>query len=172
VPPKAVRSPSEHVVWVAEPGDAPAVSDLLVEFRDWAGSNWPSDDMFRRSVETLLQDSRTAFLLGSSAHRAPPEGVCQLRFRLSVWTASEDCWIEDMYVREGARGTGLGRALLQAACEHARRRGCRRIELDVNEDNTPAIGLYQSVGFSPHSKGMSRTGRDVLMGIRLVDSPP
>ncbi len=95
--------------------------------------------------------------------------MCQLRFRLSVWTEAEDCWLEDIYVRERTRGTGLGRALLGAACEHARNRGCRRVELDVNEDNDRATGLYRSVGLSAHSKGMSSTGRDVLMGMRLKD---
>jgi predicted GNAT family N-acyltransferase len=157
------------VVWQAGPVEAELVSGLLVDFRDWAGSGCPSADMFLRSVETLMQDSYTTFLLGASEDHRPPEGVCQLRFRLSVWTASEDCWLEDIFVRERARGTGLGRALLDAACAHARARGCRRIELDVNEDNDRAAALYRAVGFSPHSKGMSSTGRDVLMGMRLRD---
>lgn len=156
-----------HVVWQAGTAEATAVSGLLVEFRDWAGSSWPSADMFQASVQTLIQDPNTAFLLGSPDRDTPPAGVCQLRFRLSVWTASEDCWIEDVYVREHARGTGLGRALVDAACAHARRRGCGRIELDVNEDNAPAMRLYRSIGFSPHSKGMSETARDVLMGMKL-----
>ncbi len=113
----------------------------------------------------------TVFLLGSRSRDARPEGVCQLRFRLSVWTAADDCWLEDLYVRELRRGTGLGRVLLTAACEHARRRGCRRIELDVSEDNHPASRLYRAAGFSPHSKGMSTTGRDVLMGLTLATGP-
>ncbi len=157
------------VVWQAGPGEAELVCGLLVEFRDWAGSSWPPADMFLGSVETLIQDPQTIFLLVSAAQDAPPVGVCQLRFRLSAWTAVEDCWLEDIYVRKHERGSGLGRALLDAACEHARHRGCGRIELDVNEDNDRAMGLYCSIGFSPHSKGMSATGRDVLMGMKLSD---
>jgi ribosomal protein S18 acetylase RimI-like enzyme len=157
------------VVWQAGPREAKLVSGLLVEFRDWAGSSWPSADAFLGSVETLLRDRHTAFLLAASGDHGPPDGVCQLRFRFSVWTALEDCWLEDIYVRERARGTGMGRALLGAACEHARERGCGRIELDVNEDNDRAMGLYRTLGFSPHSKGMSSHGRDVLMGMKLSD---
>jgi len=155
-------------VWEAGPHEAGVVVGLLVEFRDWFGTSWPPADVLLRSVETLLQQSDTVFLLGSPSRHARPEGVCQLRFRLSVWTAAEDCWLEDFYVREPLRGTGLGRALLDAACGHARERGCRRIELDVNEANARAIRLYQAFGFSPHSKGTSTTGRDILMGMKLA----
>lgn len=156
------------VVWEAGRDEAHLVAGLLVKFRDWAASSWPSEEMFVTSVETLLQDPDTVFLLGASVGGAPPEGVCQLRFRLSVWTASEDCWLEDLYVSELTRGGGLGHALLETACDHARGRGCRRIELDVNEDNERALGLYRAMGFSAHSKGMSRTGRDILMGMKLA----
>ena len=158
---------TEHVIWEAGSREADAVAELLVEFRDWAGSSWPSDDVLARSVESLMADPNTVFLLGSSDRRSPPAGVCQLRFRFSVWTAVEDCWLEDLYVREPARRTGVGRSLLEAACEHARHRGCRRIELDVNQENDRATLLYRSMGFSPHSKGMSATGQDILMGMRL-----
>ena len=61
--------------------------------------------------------------------------MCQIRFRWSVWKTAEDCWLEDLYVREAARRGGLGRALVEAAVARAQARGCRRIELDVNEDN-------------------------------------
>jgi GNAT superfamily N-acetyltransferase len=72
-----------------------------------------------------------------------------MRFRHSVWTGSDDAWLEDVYVADAARGTGLGRALVEYAMERARERGCGRIQLDVNEANEPAKTLYESLGFSP-----------------------
>jgi ribosomal protein S18 acetylase RimI-like enzyme len=60
-------------------------------------------------------------------------------------------------VREGARRAGLGRALVQAAVDRARDRGCRRIELDVNEDNAAALALYQSCGVTLEPKPPGRT---------------
>ena len=39
------------------------------------------------------------------------------------------------------------RALLELAVERARERGCRRIELDVNDNNDAALALYRSIGF-------------------------
>jgi ribosomal protein S18 acetylase RimI-like enzyme len=74
--------------------------------------------------------------------------VTQLRFRWSVWRASEDCLLEDLYVSPAARGSGLGRALVAATIERARARGARRIELDTAERNEAAVKLYTSFGFS------------------------
>ena len=73
----------------------------------------------------------------------------QTRFRLSVWTGAEDAWLEDLFVEESARGKGYGRALVEAAVERARSRGCDRIQLDVNQANVNALKLYESCGFKP-----------------------
>lgn len=53
-----------------------------------------------------------------------------------------------MYVSPEARGSGAGRALLDAALEHARQReGLLQLTLTVTEGNTPATRLYISAGF-------------------------
>jgi ribosomal protein S18 acetylase RimI-like enzyme len=87
-----------------------------------------------------------ARLLGAPGD-GPPAGVVGLRFRHTVWTDAEDCWIEDVFVEESARGGGLGRALVEAALARARERGCVRVDLDTQADNTRAIRLYESLGF-------------------------
>ncbi len=53
-----------------------------------------------------------------------------------------------MWVDPSARGTGLGRWLLEAACGWLVRRGATRLRLWVTDGNTPAIQLYESEGFS------------------------
>lgn len=144
------------------------MATLLIEFRDWAGSKSPCDASFRGSVARLLQDPSTVFLLAARGAGSPAAGVCQLRYRHSVWTGVEDCWLEDLYVRSDLRCAGLARELVGAACEHARARGCARIELDVNDENRAAVSLYESLGFSAHSKRMgSDASRDLFMGLRL-----
>jgi GNAT superfamily N-acetyltransferase len=130
------------VIRRAEPSDLDTVTALLCAFRDWWGSTTPSDETFRSAAERLLVDPNTEFLLAGES------GFAQLRFRLSAWTGAEDCWLEDLYVRDDARGKGVGRGLVQGVIDLAAERGCRRVELDVNEANETAQRLYGSFGFS------------------------
>ena len=57
------------------------------------------------------------------------------------------------------RGAGLGRALMEAAIDWARRAGMARLSLGVFPSNEAAIGLYRSLGFV--EEGVAR--REVRM---------
>ena len=149
------------VVWRAEPREAGAVSGLLVEFRNWLGRSLPTDESFAASVERLLADPDTEYLLGAAGPGEQPSAVCQLRFRFCVWHSSGDCWLEDLYVRESERRSGLGAALVESALSRARARECGRVELDVNEANTAALALYERFGFDVLSERFG--ARDLLM---------
>jgi ribosomal protein S18 acetylase RimI-like enzyme len=149
--------------WVATPDEAEAVAGLMVEFRDHLGSSEPSEASALSSVQRLLDDRSTEFLLAAQ-HDGTAAAVLQLRFRWSVWKGAPDAWLEDLYVRAGARRAGLGDALVRLAFDRAREHGARRIELDCFEDNAPALALYERNGFSVHSKGASRS---LLLGRRL-----
>lgn len=152
--------------WVAQSDEAEAIAGLLVAFRDHNGSDWPSDNAFLASVERLLEDRDTEFLLGSRDDDSPPAGVLQLRFRFSVWRAAPDAWLEDLFVRADARRAGVGDALIDLAVERAAQRGAKRIELDTGEHNAAALALYERHGFSNHSKGAG--GRGLFLG-RPID---
>ena len=55
--------------------------------------------------------------------------------------------VAKMAVAPEAQGAGIGRALLTAAIELARSLGTRRLFLETNRVLTPAIHLYESLGF-------------------------
>jgi ribosomal protein S18 acetylase RimI-like enzyme len=153
-------------VRLAGPADAPVVARLLTEFRDHVGRDWPPEESIRAGVERLIVRDDTEYLLGGD----PPEGIVQLRYRYGVWWDADDCHVEDVFVRGEARGRGLGRALVTAAIERARERGCRRMELDTAEENAPALALYRSLGFF---SGGDEPGRlAVFMRRRIPENLP
>ena len=70
----------------------------------------------------------------------------------STWTGRPGLWLEDLFVRPAARGTGLGRALLQALAQECVERGWSRFEWWVLDWNEPAIGFYRSLGAVPQDE--------------------
>jgi GNAT superfamily N-acetyltransferase len=140
--------------WIADPAEAPDVARLLAAFRSWYGVEEPDDASFLAGVRRLIGTEGAEYVLGAADDPgAAPTAVAQLRFRHSVWSAADDCWLEDLYVEDAARGTGLGRAMLEAVIARARERGCVRVELDVDDDNAPARALYASAGFAEKHGG-------------------
>jgi GNAT superfamily N-acetyltransferase len=149
-------------VWLARPDEADDVARLLIGFRDWYGRDDPPDETFHEGARRLIAREDTEYLLARADGGAEAGGVCQLRYRYGVWMAAEDCWLEDLYVRDSDRRKGLGEALVGKAIERARERGCGRIELDVSESNRGAWALYERMGFSP---GYKPPAPNVLLGL-------
>ena len=60
----------------------------------------------------------------------------------STWVATEDAYLEDLFVADAARGQGLGRALIDDLITLARAKGWARLYWHTNEGNTRARALY------------------------------
>ena len=59
--------------------------------------------------------------------------------------------VKSMRAAPAARGTGVGRALLQHVIAQGRRRGLARLYLETGtgQHHVPAVALYRSAGFLP-----------------------
>lgn len=58
-----------------------------------------------------------------------------------------DSDIQTIAVSPGFQQQGLGRRLMEHAFAAARQRGCTQMFLEVREDNTPALAMYEHFGF-------------------------
>ena len=67
----------------------------------------------------------------------------------STWEGVHGIYLEDLYVRPGHRGTGLGKALLTSLAAIAVARGYARVEWWVLNWNTPSIDFYRRLGAVP-----------------------
>ena len=63
----------------------------------------------------------------------------------STWVPGEDCYLEDLFVDDEARGMGIGRALIEDLQTLARSRGWHRLYWHTGRDNARARALYDSI---------------------------
>ena len=87
-------------------------------------------------------DSDSARVLVAIAERELV-GAAVLFFRVRSPVAR----LYSLAIGRRARGRGIGSALLEAAEQHARRKGCTRLRLEVRRDNKTARRLYERRGY-------------------------
>ena len=96
---------------------------------------------FRR----FLAPSDDGLLLG--AHEdGNLTGYACLYWHFSSLKARESVLMNDLFVVEGGRGRGVGRALIEASAAVARERGAAHLEWATAPDNATAQRLYDSTG--------------------------
>ncbi|WP_328420006.1 GNAT family N-acetyltransferase [Micromonospora sp. NBC_00389] len=129
----------------ARPEDVPAVVAMVHELAEYERA----PDQCHLTTEQL-----TSALFGTApalfGHVAVDEHDQPIGFALwflnfSTWAGVHGIYLEDLYVRPTARGTGAGRLLLATLADICVRRGYRRLEWWMIDWN-PAAGFYASIG--------------------------
>ncbi|HWB50418.1 MAG TPA: GNAT family N-acetyltransferase [Stellaceae bacterium] len=85
-----------------------------------------------------------------------PVGMALFHTRFSTWLGTPTLFLEDIFVREAARGRGVGRRLMARLATIALERGWSRIDFHVLDWN-PARGFYRKLGFE-HAEEWLRYG--------------
>ncbi|RJT04369.1 N-acetyltransferase [Halococcus sp. IIIV-5B] len=79
----------------------------------------------------------------------------------SVFEWPDRLLVNELYVREPSRGTGLAHDLLERARRRARGEDCTELVLDVDVDNERALAFYEKVGFEPRRHRMRVDAADL-----------
>lgn len=77
------------------------------------------------------------------------QGFALFFHNFSTFEGKPGVYLEDLFVRPEARGSGLGKALLTRLAAIAVERDCARLEWWVLDWNTPSIAFYESLGARP-----------------------
>jgi GNAT superfamily N-acetyltransferase len=75
-----------------------------------------------------------------------PVGFAVFHGTFSTWECLPGLWLEDLYVPEARRRSGVGVALLSWLARTAVERGCARLEWAALDWNTPALRFYAKLG--------------------------
>ncbi len=129
----------------AVPQDVPVILRLIRELADFERE---PDAVV--ATEAMLTDALFGPHPAAEAVIAEQDGdvagFALFFHNFSTWTGARGLYLEDLYVTPGARGSGIGTALLRHLAGIALDRGCARFEWAVLDWNTPAIDFYAAMG--------------------------
>lgn len=118
-----------------EPLDSADARRLIGELDAHLNSMYPPEDNFTELpfADAFLVARDDGRAVGCGAVRFIEDGVAE---------------VKRMYVAPAARGTGVGRGIMQALETFARSRGAQRLVLETGPKQLEAIALYERFGFS------------------------
>lgn len=132
---------------LAQPQDAPAVVRLMKQLEAFAhGEVGPGLEGRFKYMLTLTHchvcvaedDEQVIALISASV-------------RPTLWHPGPVAMIDELIVDHNAQGQGVGRALIDAVVDWARKRGASEIEVSTEKDNEAAQAFYRRHGFDHES---------------------
>lgn len=127
------------------------------------------DHVLGNLIAGLRAHPTTLVFLAYSDQQAVGIATCFLGF--STFAAKPLINVHDLAVLPDFRGRSVGRQLLKSVEAEARRRGCAKLTLEVQENNTRARGLYESSGFAQATYGPDTGGSLFYSKPLSCDSP-
>ena len=103
-----------------------------------------SDEIFSNDIENCINDNPCleGYIIENTAEI---QGYAMIAGSFSTEFGKPCIWLEDLYVKDGCRGLGLGRMFMDFITE--KYAGCI-FRLDAEAENEPAIRLYKKCGFT------------------------
>lgn len=123
------------------------------DFSQWS-KLWDGYNLFykRTLSEEIIQTAWKRFLDPSEpmfALVAERDGVLigltHYLFHRSTAMIGDNCYLQDLFTNESARGQGVGRALIEAVYEKAKAAGSTRVYWQTHETNKVAMKLYDQI---------------------------
>lgn len=74
-----------------------------------------------------------------------PVGLVHYIFHRHCWRTDNVCYLQDLYADPNVRGTGVGRALIEAVYEKADAAGCPSVYWMTQDFNATARKLYDRI---------------------------
>lgn len=126
--------------------DAPVIHRLLTELEQSLGMQ----GLVKRKSTDILRHgfSDTPFFEALIAWQGDGAVGLALYFsEFSTWRGSPGVYVQDLYVSDEIRGSGLGRRLMETVIERSRGWGATYCKLSVYGQNEGALAFYRKLGF-------------------------
>lgn len=94
----------------------------------------------------MLDPAEDMFCLVAENEDGEMIGIVHFLYHRVTWAVEDRCYLEDLFVAASARGTGAGRALIEAVYAAADERGADQVYWLTQEFNAEGRRLYDRVG--------------------------
>jgi len=137
--------PEDLKISPIEPAEFERLLPLIADYQRFYEVERVDEERNRAFFRRFLGPSEDGMLLGA---RADGEllGYACLYWHFSSTQAAETVLMNDLFVSAQARGRGVGRALIEASADVARKRGAAHLEWTTAPSNVTAQRLYDSTG--------------------------
>ena len=122
--------------------DRPRWTELWREYLLFYDTTLP-DAVYEHTWARLMQGGPVQAL--AARRNGEVIGITHFLFHASCWTLTDVCYLQDLFVHASARGTGAGRALIEAVAAAARARKAARLYWLTQDHNATARRLYDRI---------------------------
>jgi GNAT superfamily N-acetyltransferase len=129
----------------AAPGDVKTILDMVVALAVYEREPDAVKATEQSLGETLFGADPQVFTFIAEVNGVPA-GIALWFLTYSTWTGRPSLYLEDLFVNEIGRGSGVGGALMSALAREAKARGCARIDWAVLDWNEKAKDFYARIG--------------------------
>lgn len=132
---------------LATSDDAAAVHSMIIEL----ARSMHADAKVSSSIQDFvnaMSGNNPAVHAMIAEKNSKTVGLSVFFLTFSTWRGSRGVYLQDIYVAEEFRTTGLGKRLIAAVINWAADRGADHLRLSVDRDNTGAQTFYESIGLS------------------------
>ncbi|MEV0989842.1 GNAT family N-acetyltransferase [Streptomyces sp. NPDC049949] len=132
--------------------DVPVIHAMIRELAEYEKVPHEARATQEQLLEALFGERPAAFAHIAQAQDGEAVGFSLWFLNFSTWRGVHGVYLEDLYVRPGARGGGYGKALLAELARICVERGYERLEWAVLKWNAPTIAFYEALGARPQEE--------------------
>lgn len=103
------------------------------------------EEIFRTTFARLTGDGANDYAGLLAVLDGRPVGLAHYLFHRSCWTIGDVCYLQDLYADPAVRGTGVGRALIEAVYARAAEANAAEVYWMTQEFNATARQLYDRI---------------------------
>ena len=130
----------------ALPSEAPLIQELIYELAAFEKDPESAQATIEQISAAFFTPHPAVFCDFIEDDSEAVQGLAIWFLNYSTWTGTHGIYLEDLFIRETARGKGYGKALLAHLATICLERGYHRLQWWVLDWNESAIQFYQGLG--------------------------